>query len=917
MEQMVVRLNGLLAKYQANSCIDLDEEEKNSQCQVEAVRGLETDPRVIFPLIVEYDQQIDDFTTKNRFLAQKNEEYQDKIKELSGSNTVLMSELKQSIADRINSAALKGDMSRQDYALQAKEIKETLTEMLQKVEHFNHNSKTCETKNRELITKLSDTIVDHKSEIKQHDYENQVKMMTRKITKLTQKNEDIRKKYKNLSKENEKLFTELTTTTIPGHQRKVDDGLSEKVEEFAAMNKRFESDIQELEKDNSKLVKDVENAAVNLNISTVDYNEKLGLLNRKITELSSQHENLHDACEDARGYNGEMTVSMKKLVELVIETLYAIDNEPSGGGRPGTGDFDSPHGLSKDNDAVEILKRQLELCKQEKDLAIQLQEETMQELDNLRRGQLSETMENRRKEEMNHDLLSRTELLEKSNLNFHQDLQILQQENQTLSITITRQYDEINELKDKVRKGQEMTNSYNRREQEALDIAEKLKIRILKLEDERGEFEHRHRVNLKTIEQLEDNLCQSETKLAFETQKSSALTNEVAAIKKRVCLMERTKADIESKEFDYLSQIREGAQLLDDACLARDSSMVREKQLRDDLNKSSEAMKLLVEDVAQRIQVEVGKCRKQHQDKINRLMCEIETMTIEAANLKSEADRSKRARRNVENELENHVRQQKESAGNSKLSEYQHRMIAAERAKEDMEITLQAFENQLKHRKREFEDEKACFVDKKKTLEDKVMKLQDGMEDIMKANTCISQQLDQYKSNAQKFEDEARYCGLAATKKLAADRSVFERANKQLQHKITSLNTQNVENTRHLQQMVNDQQRVTARWREEASNCNYKYEDKMKDLQDQLYLNKRKCQELNLKLKKNDELYSSYEETSKENCDFETKINELESSNNKLRERLYKSDSKLLSATARVGELQSKNNESLYLCDHK
>ena len=64
-------------------------------------------------------------------------------------------------------------------------------------------------------------------------------------------------------------------------------------------------------------------------------------------------------------------------------------------------------------------------------------------------------------------------------------------------------------------------------------------------------------------------------------------------------------------------------------------------------------------------------------------------------------------------------------------------------------LPLKAFENQLKHRKREFEDEKACFVDKKKTLEDKVMKLQDGMEDIMKANTCISQQLDQYKSNAQ------------------------------------------------------------------------------------------------------------------------------------------------------------------------
>ena len=38
--------------------------------------------------------------------------------------------------------------------------------------------KTCETKNRELITKLSDTIVDHKSEIKQHGKQQQQQLPT-------------------------------------------------------------------------------------------------------------------------------------------------------------------------------------------------------------------------------------------------------------------------------------------------------------------------------------------------------------------------------------------------------------------------------------------------------------------------------------------------------------------------------------------------------------------------------------------------------------------------------------------------------------------------------------------------------------------------------------------------------------------
>ena len=64
--------------------------------------------------------------------------------------------------------------------------------------------------------------------------------------------------------------------------------------------------------------------------------------------------------------------------------------------------------------------------------------------------------------------------------------------------------------------------------------------------------------------------------------------------------------------------------MLDDALLTRDAAVLREKQALEDLQKASNAMEGLVEEVATRIQDEVEKNKMKYDDQIRTFAEEIE-----------------------------------------------------------------------------------------------------------------------------------------------------------------------------------------------------------------------------------------------------------------------------------------------------
>merc|ERR1719322_1696462 len=264
-------------------------------------------------------------------------------------------------------------------------------------------------------------------------------------------------------------------------------------------------------------------------------------------------------------------------------------------------------------------------------------------------------------------------------------------------------------------------------------------------------------------------------------------------------------------------------------------------------------------------------------------------MAIEAADLKSEVERSQRAKRSAENAMNSMQRQLRELRENSQNVELQRLLMTSERNREDLEDHLQALEAKL---------------------EEKVEKLKREVEDLLNNNARLVEELDGYKSDAKKFENEARFSSLEASRKLASDRVVFSRANKNLQNKLKLIDQQKMETTKHLQKMVTEQQRITVRWKEEACNIAEKYEERIKDYEEQLIEHRRRCNDLDDKLKKKEELFMS-KENIQLNSENENRIRSLERSNRNLREKLFNTNS------TKIEKLQTSNNDSLYLCDYK
>ena len=62
-----------------------------------------------------------------------------------------------------------------------------------------------------------------------------------------------------------------------------------------------------------------------------------------------------------------------------------------------------------------------------------------------------------------------------------------------------------------------------------------------------------------------------------------------------------------------------------------------------------------------------------------------------------------------------------------------------------------------------------------------------------------------------KYEEQSRYSKLEATKKFANELNTLQRENKQLEMKLKKSAERSSENTRQLQKMLADQQRLTAR----------------------------------------------------------------------------------------------------------
>uniref|UniRef100_H2YFT5 Uncharacterized protein n=1 Tax=Ciona savignyi TaxID=51511 RepID=H2YFT5_CIOSA len=139
-------------------------------------------------------------------------------------------------------------------------------------------------------------------------------------------------------------------------------------------------------------------------------------------------------------------------------------------------------------------------------------------------------------------------------------------------------------------------------------------------------------------------------------------------------------------------------------------------------------------------------------------------------------------------------------------------------------------------------------------LDQRVRSLQRETEESHHERLHLVETVNQQKQDVQRLKEEARLARLNATKDFTSSIDELQREKKQLEVRLKTSETTNREGMRQLHKMLADQQRITARWKEESKSSSERYEDKVKDLKSQLLHNRRRCEDLTNKLKEEDPL---------------------------------------------------------------
>nr|CAB3265892.1 sodium channel and clathrin linker 1 [Phallusia mammillata] len=633
-----------------------------------------------------------------------------------------------------------------------------------------------------------------------------------------------------------------------------------------------------------------------------EYDSQLSELHAQLERLSQESKESHARLQTVNEENKRLHA---ELQEAIQQQLHDVES--------------SELGNPQDDVMLKNLQSQLELAYRERDAAIEMNKETVQLLDKMRFEGKAELSHIKSQERIFNETKARNEQLEDANLKMQQTIEVMHKENQAFALATTQQMNELKRVQEQQRESKLNLRQSSQREDDYKKMVDSLKHQITSLDEERKTLQHNERMNLTMIQQLENSVVETEGKLAQALQYNTNAQSQMDSLKIRIVALEKTNSEIEGKEMNYLMQIRESAQLLDDALLARDSALIREKQRQEDVEKASVAMETLVDEVADRIRSEVDKVNAQAEVKIQRLVEEIETLELEAANLRSDADRAKRAKRNAEEELESVIRQRKEDQNQPKLEEFQRRTINAERARDDALITIQSLEDRLQRTRMESEDEKMGLLSFNQSLEQRVNRIQREMEESQHERLHLLETVSQSKHHIQKLEAEARSARLNAAKEFTTSKDTLEREKKQLQCRLKSVDDTNRNSVRQLHKMLGDQQRINARWKEETKSAVERYEDKIKDLQSQLAQNRRKCHDLTNKLQcqelkapeimvENIPPVQESHATTRAQSSNDLKIPQLEETNRQLRAKLHTTEYKLLNATQKLGDIQALQN---------
>ncbi|KAM4603621.1 sodium channel and clathrin linker 1 [Polymixia lowei] len=559
----------------------------------------------------------------------------------------------------------------------------------------------------------------------------------------------------------------------------------------------------------------------------------------------------------------------------------------------------------EDEGVIRNLQEQIQLSGQEREQAMELWQTAAQELDRLQQlyqrsvsdGQVHVAQRQQLKDQL---------------VQFQQDTHKLQLANQKLELTnqefvktVTEQSTEMEELRGQLRQAKTELRTATAKVEEMTKFMQSVQDQLHRREEDAVEAQGREEAADRRLQQLQSALSQLEARLKAASQETEAVRREHTVWERQVGELQGRCASLEEERYEALAKIRESVQLAEEATLQKDQALLREKQKAEELEKTKEAIRQLIQDAAVRTRKEVESVRKQCNVQIHRMAEELSALQLECADKESQIERSLRERRAVEEELEKVYKEGRAEPEFRKIDALHQRCLEAERVKDNMGITLQSTQNKLKKMELDYGEELSRCREEARRLQGSLAAARDDCVGVSEERL----QLQQENLQLRREMDEQRKAGLLAQRKAKQQVSQMEQEysvkEQGLDARVRELEESSRSSSTDLTRLLTAQQRSAQRWKEEAKNLAQAFETKIASLKTELNRQKQRSQELEMQLQTDHETIAEYER----------QLAEFQEKSSRLQRRLTQAEQRATTATQQLSILTSQRRKTPAMVD--
>lgn len=612
---------------------------------------------------------------------------------------------------------------------------------------------------------------------------------------------------------------------------------------------------------------------------------------------------MDEMTEQLQRYQAQMTDIKVKLERVVKENerLHAELRESVEKQLHALPLASGAEGSTVDEEAfTKNLQEQVQLSEQERAQAMELWQTAAQELDRLQQayqktisdGQIHNAQRQQLKDQLV-QFQQHTHKLQLAN-------QRLESTNQQFLKTMTEQSTEMEELHCQLRQAKAELRTATAKVDEMTKLLQNVQDQMQRREDDVAEAQGREDAADRRLQQLQAALSQLETRLKAASQEAEAVRREQTVWERKVGELQSRCSTLEEEKYEALAKVRESVQVAEEAALQKDQALLREKQKAEELEKTKEAIKQLIQDAAVRTRKEVDNVRKQCNVQIHRMAEELSALQLECADKESQIERSRRERKAVEEELEKVYKEGRAEPEFRKIDALHQRCLDAERMKDDMGLTLQSTQNKLKKMEMDYSEELSRCQDEVRRLQSSLASARDDCVGVSDERL----QLQQENLQLRREMDELRKATLLAQKNAKQQVSQMEQEyslkEQGLSAQVRELEECMRSSSAEMTSLVTAQQKRTQRWKEEAKNLIQSFETKITGIKAELNRQKQRSHELEMQLETDHNTVAEYER----------QLAEYQEKTSRLQRRLTQAEQRATTATQQLTMLASQRRKT-------